>query len=51
MDLKKPMCSVLLLFLCNETKLKTGSLFDADEGDLREKNQVLRKVTMLCHDH
>lgn len=31
--------------------MKIGNLFYYNEGDIRERNQVLRKMTMLSHKH
>ena len=32
----------------HEAKLNTGSLFDGSEGNLRERSQVSRKITVFC---
>ena len=34
----------------DEAKLKTGSLFDDNKGNLRERNWVSSKITMLIVD-
>lgn len=44
-------CCSCCFYANNETKLKTGSHFNNNEGDLRKKNQVLMKITMLSGEH
>ena len=51
-DLKKCMCSVLLLLFLGKQwgKIENQQSFWDNEGDLRERNQVLRETKMLSCD-
>ena len=39
------------VYASNQAKLKTGSSFDDSDGDLKEKNRVPRKITMLSYGY
>ena len=40
-------CCYYCVYANNQEKLKTGSLFDDNEGALKEKNCVSRKIAIL----